>query len=40
MIRLPDGRLRQPVALVIVPMVEPSKRMPLRAAVETILKSR
>ena len=40
MIRLPDGRLRDPLALVFVPMIEPSKRMPLRAAVETILVSR
>ena len=40
MIRAPDGRLWQPAAIVFVPMIEPSKRMPLRAAVETTLVSR
>ena len=34
MIAARDGRLLQPFALVVVPMVEPSKRLALRAAVD------
>ena len=37
MIRAPSGRLWEPVGLVFVPMIEPSKRLPLRVAVENIL---
>ena len=40
MIRVPDGRLWDPLALVYVPMIEPCKRLPLRLAVETTLVSR
>ena len=40
MITTRDGRLWQPFALVYVPMIEPSKRLPLRLAVETTLVSR
>jgi hypothetical protein len=32
-----DGRLLEPFGLVVIPMVEPSKRLPLRAAVEVTL---
>ncbi len=39
MITTRDGRLWQPFALVYVPMIEPSKRIPLRAAVATTLRS-
>jgi hypothetical protein len=37
MIAASGGRLFQPFGLVFIPMVEPSKRIPLRAAVETTL---
>jgi hypothetical protein len=37
MIRAHDGRFLQPFSLVVLPMVEPSRRLPLRAAVETTL---
>jgi hypothetical protein len=36
-IRARDGRLLQPFALVFVPMVEPSKRLPLRDGVDVTL---
>jgi hypothetical protein len=32
-----NGRSFQPFAIVFVPMIEPSKRLPLRIAVETHL---
>ena len=37
MIAARDGQLLQPFALVVVPMAEPGKRVPLRAAVEATL---
>jgi hypothetical protein len=37
LIKAHDGRLLQPFALVVIPMVEPSRRIPLRAAVDTML---
>jgi hypothetical protein len=37
MVRGHDGRLLQPFAVVVLPMVEPSRRIPLRAAVDVYL---
>jgi hypothetical protein len=37
MITARDGRLLQPFGLVVIPMVEPSKRLPLRAAVDVTI---
>jgi hypothetical protein len=37
LIKARDGRLLQPFSPVVLPMVEPSRRMPLRAAVEVYL---
>lgn len=37
MVTARNGRLFQPYGLVFLPMVEPSRRVPLRAAVETLL---
>jgi hypothetical protein len=37
MIKARDGRILQPFALVVLPMVEPSRRLPLRAAVDVYL---
>jgi hypothetical protein len=37
MIAARDGRLLQPFALVVVPMVEPSKRVALRAGVDVLV---
>jgi hypothetical protein len=37
MIKARDGRILQPFAIVVLPMVEPSRRIPLRAAVDVML---
>jgi hypothetical protein len=37
MVTAGNGRLFQPFALVFIPMIEPSKRIPLRSAVDTTL---
>ena len=37
MVKAHDGRILQPFAPVVLPMVEPSRRIPLRAAVDVYL---